>query len=302
MTFFELYSVRNNPKITDVYEYEVISEKCRTQISFILMDIIKLMGTNTKVTLNQLDLDLRKELGILQFIIEGDDYGNVLVYMLSCDNITYLDCLDYIMNYFFNHIVHSEKSRYFVYPSVAKEFDTQIELLNHRFQQNSIGYEVIEGQLVRIDNKFVHAEVIKNAIHLLSENEFSAVSEEFLKAHEHYRQGNYKDAIVNAGKAFESTMKTICSKRGYQYDAQRDTANTLIKRLFDNEFIPPYMQSHFQGLKQALENSTHVLRNKNGGHGQGDEILDVDDSIVRYTLNLCATNIVFLVERYKEHR
>ncbi|MGE7915816.1 DUF7014 domain-containing protein [Lysinibacillus xylanilyticus] len=60
--------------------------------------------------------------------------------------------------------------------------------------------------------------------------------------------GDYKDAIVNAGKAFESTMKTICSKNGYSYDARKDTANTLIRHLFDDGLIPSYMQTHFHRL------------------------------------------------------
>ena len=38
------------------------------------------------------------------------------------------------------------------------------------------------------------------------------------KAYEKRRKGDNKNAILEAGKAFESTMKIICDKQGYTYD------------------------------------------------------------------------------------
>ena len=108
--------------------------------------------------------------------------------------------------------------------NVKEKWQRATDRINGKLKENSLGYEIVENQLIRIDNQYIHNEVVKTAIQLLHEHQFHAVSDEFLKAHEHYKQGDYKDAIVNAGKAFESTMKTICSKNGYHYNAQRDTA------------------------------------------------------------------------------
>ncbi|KGA81109.1 hypothetical protein KQ41_20085 [Lysinibacillus fusiformis] len=301
MGFFELFSIRNNPKITDVFEYEKIDEKCRIQINHVLTEIIPRNREKFDDIWKSLEFNLCKELGKLKL---GDTFNseqNILYHLLKCKDKEYIDSLDFVV-YFINWKMDAIESAYSYwgnrYPRHVIE--TKINEISYRLRQNSIGYEVLDGQLIRIDNQYVHDEIVKSAVKLLHEKDFRAVSDEFFKAHEHYKEGDYKDAIVSAGRAFESTMKTICSKNGYSYDAERDTANVLIKRLFDNGLIPSYMQNHIQGLRQALENSAHVLRNKNGGHGQGDVIVDVDDSIVRYTLNLCATNIVFLVERYKE--
>lgn len=301
---YELFSRRNSTKLkSDVYEYEHIPHNFRTQFAMLISEVVNEFksGYWTKssrfwelmVKEIQIELGLLKLSNNVRYTLSKDNYvNNVMSFLLTTDNKTALDVMDLLV--FYHHAYSITEY------SVKEKWQEAINRINRKLKENSLGYEIVENQLIRIDNQFIHNEVVKNAIHLLQEHQFHAVSEEFLKAHEHYKQGDYKDAVVNAGKSFESTMKTICSKNGYKYDAQRDTANTLIKHLFDNELIPSYMQNHIQGLKQALENSAHVLRNKNGGHGQGDVIVDVDDSIVRYTLNLCATNIVFLVERYKE--
>ena len=49
-------------------------------------------------------------------------------------------------------------------------------------------------------------------------------------------KGDNKNAILEAGKAFESTMKTICDKQGYTYDKAKDTAQKLITILENNGF------------------------------------------------------------------
>lgn len=304
LTVFEVYSRRHGIiKSTDIYEYDKIPIAFRNQfiniITKVFSDFIYRQITISSIFWEEVADEVKVEMGLLNYTVANPGLSDlptnvhwVMAYFLECDDREAIDIIDLLVHYHYNyahkHTEYKDKC------SIA------FNKINQKFKQNSLGYEIVNNQLIRIDNQFIHSEVVIGAINLLVEESFTSVSDEFLKAHQHYKDGDYKDAVVNAGKAFESTMKTICSKNGYNYDAQRDTANTLIRHLFDNELIPSYMQNHIQGLKQALENSAHVLRNKNGGHGQGDVIIDVDDSIVRYTLNLCATNIVFLVERYKE--
>ena len=72
-------------------------------------------------------------------------------------------------------------------------------------------------------------------------------------AHEHYRKGNYKDAIVGAENAFESSMKTICERRSWDYSSKPATAKNLIDVLWNHKLIPSEMQSHFTALRSTLE-------------------------------------------------
>ena len=52
--------------------------------------------------------------------------------------------------------------------------------------------------------------------------------EEIRHAFEYRRKSDNKNAILEAGKAFESTLKTICDKKGYAYNKDKDTAKKLI--------------------------------------------------------------------------
>lgn len=46
-----------------------------------------------------------------------------------------------------------------------------------------------------------------------------------------------------------------------------------------------------------LESGIPPIRNRNGGHGQGDIIKTVSDSLARYTINLTGCTIIFLIEQ-----
>jgi hypothetical protein len=116
-------------------------------------------------------------------------------------------------------------------------YDEAVKELNYRFRENGIGYQFESGEIIRVDSQLIHAEVTKPALVLLSDVAYSGANEEFLKAHEHYRHGNYKECLNECLKAFESTMKSICDKRGWFYDP-RATAQKLIEVCFANNLVP----------------------------------------------------------------
>ena len=92
---------------------------------------------------------------------------------------------------------------------VIQEADEAIEELNHRFKEHAIGYQYVDGILMRIDSQFLHAEIVKPALSLLSAKGFEGPADEFIKAFDHYRHRRNKEAVAEALKSFESTMKSI---------------------------------------------------------------------------------------------
>ena len=168
-----------------------------------------------------------------------------------------------------------------------------IKEINQAFRINRVGFSYSEGQLIRIDSEFVHSEIVLSALALLARAEFKGANDEFLRAHDHYRKGLFKEAIVEANKAFESTLKTILHGRGVPYD-EKDTAKPLLDKFFSSEILPP----EFNSLRSALESGVPTIRNKMGGHGQGAEIKNTPPHVVGLALHLAAANIVFLVESY----
>lgn len=184
------------------------------------------------------------------------------------------------------------------YSRITQSADDAVSELNTRFKEHGIGYQFDGGELMRVDSQYMHAQVVKPAISLLRDLKFLGAENEFLHAHEHYRKGNHKEAIVDALKAFESTMKAICYARNWTF-SPNDSARDLIKIMFDNKLIPPALQTHFTGLRSVLESGLPTVRNKTSGHGQGVDIVEVPEYLTSYALHLAATNIVFLVEAHK---
>ena len=170
--------------------------------------------------------------------------------------------------------------------------------LNIRFREHGIGYQYQGGQIITVESLYLHSEAVQPAITLLYDLQFEGALQEFMSAHGHFREGNNKDAIVAAENAFESTMKTICDLRGWDYSQKPATASNLLGVLFGKGFIPNELQSHFQALRTTLASGLPTVRNREGqgGHGQGSEVVVVPDYLAAYCLHLAATNIVFLIE------
>jgi hypothetical protein len=161
-----------------------------------------------------------------------------------------------------------------------------------------VGYQFVDGEIIRVDSEIIHAEVVKPALSLLRAREYSGAQAEFLKAHEHYRHGNTKEALAECLKAFESVMKVICHKRKWSHDPQA-TSKALLKVLFDNGLIPQFWEQHFSALRSTLESGVPTARNRLGGHGQGGQVVQVPPFLAAYVLHLTASAIVFLCEAEK---
>lgn len=193
---------------------------------------------------------------------------------------------------------HTRNYEYLHRHNASEVADEAIEELNSRFQEHGVGFQFVDAEIIRIDSKLIHAEVVKPALVLLHEKMYEGAQAEFLKAHEHYRHGNSKEALTECLKAMESAMKAICSKRKWQYPSNA-TCNTLIQVCIDNELIPSFWTLHFSALRSTLESGVPPARNKLGGHGQGESVVTVPEHIVAYVLHITAACLVFLVESEK---
>lgn len=176
--------------------------------------------------------------------------------------------------------------------------DEAIEELNHRFLEHGVGYRFESGRILRIDSTYTHAEAVKPALTLLSDKRFENAEAEFLSAHKAYREGRNSDCLNEALKAFESTMKIICTQRKWPLKPT-DTASKLIAVVLANGLVAASFQSQFTSLQQLLESGTPTVRNKNSGHGQGATQVVVPDYLARYALNTAAANIALLVEAFQ---
>lgn len=177
-----------------------------------------------------------------------------------------------------------------------------IDEINTRFKENAVGYQLDPDSLkiIRVDSQFIHSEVVKPTLTLLnSDPAYAGALDEFMLAHEHYRHRNFKDAIVNCGKSFESILKAIHEKRGWTYAKGKATASPLILSCVDKGLFPSYQQEQLIQLSSVLKSGVPTIRNNAGGHGDGLEVIDVPEHFVSYMIHLTATNLLFLANAEK---
>ncbi|TRB08661.1 hypothetical protein EXN61_01650 [Agrobacterium tumefaciens] len=308
MAVVDLYSKRQRRirgEVPDVYTYEQLPNSLRVQIGYIIKQ-----GLNPS---NDLDAGkvhsafkfivdtLRAEYGVhslVDAIYRGCEPDFELLQFLS--NEEDIDrCLDVVE---LSMRVVDKLTRtidYCYYRAYNENADEVIQDLNTRFKEHCVGYQFIDGEIIRVDSELVHTEAVKPAIRLLNAKDYAGPHEEFLSAYEHYRHGNNKEALNDCLKAFESTMKAICDKRGWTYKTT-DTAKALIEVCLSNGLVPPFWQQQMASLRSLLESSIPTGRNKLSGHGQGAVPQEVPDYLTAYMLHMTASTLVFLTTAEKE--
>jgi hypothetical protein len=177
--------------------------------------------------------------------------------------------------------------------SSSKTLNEATATINARLLENGIGFEILDGQIIEKANEFSHTEIILPALKILSEKRFQGANQEFRAAHAAYRAGEFKNCVADCLKALESVIKTIAIEKNW---ALPDNANakSLIQALFDNAFIPTFMQSQFSSVRNLLESSVPTTRNRTSGHGQGSTIREIPRSMAAFQLHQTAAIIVFL--------
>jgi hypothetical protein len=314
MPVFDLFSKRRKRErgeTPDVYFYDKIPEPLKVQIVHIWGDALGIPGrdhssyNDIRETYQFVVRILRREYGqfaLSKLTFDPNDvryaYNELVEFFLKTNDIDTL--LDIIEATFKAINVLTREYRYLErnnYDEVANE---AIEELNKRFNEHGVGYRFSDNTIIRIDSELTHAEVMKPALSVLRQKGFESAQSEFLAAHQHYRQSNGSEALVECYKAFESVMKIIATKRGWKFDKAKGAAD-LVRVCLDNGLIPPYWQSHFSGLRGVLESAIPTPRNKQAGHGAGAAPPSKPPAeLVGYVLHMTAATILFLTEAEKK--
>ena len=325
---YELFSRRQKRcrgEVPDVYHYETIPEDLRVQIVHIWE---KVWGTAYEnldgepdgsrlcmEVFRSINNTLCEEYGVFNLDEPEPNREFTILYLVVKDFFIYTEDTDKVIDVIevsFRYIDQVIRDKFYapnddgldeIFRTSHSDIlpdsippDEAIDLLNRRFRQHSVGYQYESGQIVKVDSQYIHSEVVKPALMFLSDPIYEGANEEFLKAHEHYRNGRNKECLNDCLKAFESCLKTICKKRKWHYDSEKDTADKLIKNVLNNGLIPAFMESHFSGLKSALKSGLPPLRNRKAGHGQGSDHIVVSEYEAAYALHLTASNILLLAK------
>lgn len=308
MAIIELYSSRNKNIIDeegDIYIYDKFTDKLLNQVMFITDDIFHKYNYPDLMNSPEIDVyadikaSLCREHGLNYlysvFSSPREDIYSWLKKSKKIDN--FLDFIELSFNFVETFI----SGGYFTDRQGGRmsdsSFQEAVEELNHRFKCERVGYQYTDSIIIKVDSEFIHSEVVKPMLRLLNESGgYDGAIEEFLSAHENYRHGENKDCINDCLKSFESLMKSIHLKRGWDFNDKKATSKDLIAGILSNELIPSYLQQQFISLRSMLESGVPTIRNKVSSHGQGENVTTVEDHLCSYMLNITASNLLFLAE------
>ena len=295
MKTYDLFSKRQKRtrgEVPDVYQYDAIPHPLRVQIVHILKDAFgDLKFPAADYSFKHIGDVLCREYGLFRLEDRPATHFSAVVNFFTKTTETE-KALD-VIELAFGLINDLVRKKHYDFVDRAISPDDAIKELNQRFREHGIGYQFENGMIMRVDSQIMHAEVVRPAIMLLSDDMFGGANEEFLSAHGHYRTGKYKECLNDCLKAFESTLKAICKKRGWVVSAG-DTSKRLIEIVLEKGLVPTFMQSHFTGLRTTLEAGLPTVRNRLSGHGQGAQEVVMPEYFAAYAIHLTATNILLL--------
>lgn len=293
---------RSRGEVPDFYQYETIPHELRVQIVQIIQDAFGEIYSSTKKAIHDFEFihnALCREYGVFDLNDRDEPFHSSVFNFLLKTRET--DKVIDVVELTFKVIDRAVRENSRLYERVKQSPDDAIAELNHRFKEHGVGYQYESGIVIRVDSQFIHEEIVRPALIMLSDTMYEGANAEFLSAHEHYRADKYKECLNDCLKAFESTMKAICTQRNWEFDT-RDTAKQLIDIVFEHELIPSFMQSHFTALRSTLESGVPTVRNRLSGHGQGAEEVTVPESVAAYALHLTASNVLLLTRANAEMR
>jgi AbiJ N-terminal domain 4 len=306
---FDLYSKRKkraSGKQLDVYTYDKLPKSLKVQIIHVWGDTIGAVFyfANTERhrpprAFQQIVDILRREAGVFKLsdetVFPQDEeqaYPELCRYFLAEKQIDAdLDVVELTCKYIENVVAKGQE--------MGETAQNAIIEVNTRFDEHGIGYQYADGTIICRTSEYIHNEAVKPVLLVLRNKIYETAQQEFLHAYEHYRDGKTAECLVDACKAFESTMKIICTKRQWPHGPNM-TASQLIQVCLRGGLIPPYWQAHFTSLRGLLEASIPTARNKQGGHGAGvAPPHNPPRELVAYVLHMTASTILFLTEAEK---
>ncbi|SDR45924.1 hypothetical protein SAMN05519103_03414 [Rhizobiales bacterium GAS113] len=300
MPIVELYSNRGaGDTQPDVWVYDQIPQRLRVQVRNIMREAIGFephSGERSDAYYS-IEKTICNEHGILSLAINQDSFARVEEYILTGGNLSiWLDIITLAFRFIdrvFRKLDKGGRSA----RKITAPADEAISVLNERFRRAGFGFEFRDEMIWRKDSEIIHQTVTIPVLALLRDARFAGANDEFRRAHEHYKAGEFKDCAVDALNALESTMKAICDLRKWDYP-KGARASDLIRILRAQGLFPEFADRSFDQLMATIQSGLPLVRNEAGAHGQGSVPVETLEYVATYALNLCAAKIKFLYDAF----
>ncbi len=162
--------------------------------------------------------------------------------------------------------------------------------LNDILEQESCPWRFCDHDFFKVDSKFMEERILMQTQELLSQQSFHGAMQEFVEARNDLSAGDFKGTILNACKAFESTMKVILCKDG-------GAADDLIKGLDNARILDDIPQNLRRPFETKVLQSVPFMRNTLAGHGQGQQLVTISRELAELGLHISGALILFCIHR-----
>jgi hypothetical protein len=184
----------------------------------------------------------------------------------------------------FNMILRSENAPYQLTPTVRREIPN-----SGPYGQGTAIVTVALPKVLRVDEEVSHTEAVLPALSILADPAYAGANDEFRKALEDYRKGDFEDCLVKCGSAFESVLKVLCHKNRIAFDPERDTAGPLLDKVL------PKSKLDTASFKEPLICIGRMRNRLSTAHGGGAKIKSVERHVAQYAITSTAAAIGLLV-------
>lgn len=304
---FELFSERkrkaSSERVEDVYQYEDAPKKLRVQLQQILVEALGRYydpgpydissPPQNNAAWDAIHGILCRELGLHRLTGDLTAAEQVVGFIGTSNLDNLIDTVEVSVRYL-ERVMGDLNDGYRAQKGIKQKASEAVEEINYRFRQAGVGFQFVSANAIRVDSDYAHEEVVKPALFLLSTTGFEGAQEEFLSAHKHYRNGDFEEAITNAAKSFESTLKAVCARHGWPFNPG-DRVTELLKVVRNHGLWPDYLDLSFDQLVATLSSGLPKVRNFSGAHGQGADPRRTPAYIAEYALHLAASKIRFVV-------
>lgn len=299
MAVKNLYSNRLQPK-TEKLEFDILPNELRIQLVYIWEQFFSQRYFPKEISdgcTKELVKILMKEHALEswpQTLQRSTNIHKIGIYFKKLENVE--KCID-VVEIILTLIENSQNLITSLgYPyNLDYNSNEVINEINDRFKLHGIGYQYLNFKILRLDSIILNSQLVEKTFTLLNSEKYKNVNTEFLTAHDHFRHKRNSDCVVWCLKSFESTIKIIANENNWTFK-ENLTARPLIQLLFNNNFFPKHTDQLIINFKTFLENSISLIRNKKGGHGAGNEVNIVPDSITQYMLYITGASINLIFE------
>lgn len=190
---YELFSQRKKrlekSGEADVYQYVDASPVLRVQISQLLNDAIGpqyvpspygMAGTihHNPDAWALLNKTLCREIGVNALARGSTECEQILAFIAKADLENFLDVVELCCRYI-ERVLRDLPAHELARRGIKQNPEDALIEVNFRFRSSGLGYRYENGSIIRIDAEYIHQELIKPALTLLSSKRFAGPQEEF---------------------------------------------------------------------------------------------------------------------------